>query len=340
MAADTMEAAVFRGDGRLSIETVPVPRIRRDDDVLLRVLACGVCGTDLHILSVPPGHPATPGVVLGHEYTGEVVEVGPAVTHLRPGDRVVVDANLKCGHCLACRCGRAHMCANMTTLGIYLDGGFAPYNVAPAAALHPIDPSVPPHLAAFAEILSCVVNGARKVRMGPGDTVVILGAGPAGLLFTQMARAAGARVVVAEVSPYRQRFARECGADLVVNPAAEDLVQAVMAVTKGGADVVIDAVGSQFAAALPLVRRQGQVLLFGMDATAQAPVRQVDITRNEIEVRGTYIADGTFPAAIRLIEAGVLPLEKLITHRVSVKELPAALGALRRREAIKVIVEP
>lgn len=209
MAADTMEAAVFRGDGRLSIETVPVPRIRRDDDVLLRVLACGVCGTDLHILSVPPGHPATPGVVLGHEYTGEVVEVGPAVTHLRPGDRVVVDANLKCGHCLACRCGRAHMCANMTTLGIYLDGGFAPYNVAPAAALHPIDPSVPPHLAAFAEILSCVVNGARKVRMGPGDTVVILGAGPAGLLFTQMARAAGARVVVAEVSPYRQRCRRD-----------------------------------------------------------------------------------------------------------------------------------
>jgi len=107
-----------------------------------------------------------------------------------------------------------------------------------------------------------------------------------------------------------------------------------------GADVVIDAVGSLFAHALPLVRRQGQVLLFGMDATATAAVPQVEITRNELEVRGTYIADGTFPDAIRLIEARVLPLEKLVTHRVSLAELPAALDALRRREAIKVIVEP
>lgn len=340
MAAATMEAAVFRGEGRLTIETVPLPRIRRDDDVLLKVLACGVCGTDLHILSVPPGHPATPNTILGHEYTGEVVEVGAAVTHLKPGDRVVVDANIKCGTCSHCRSGRSHMCENMTTLGIFEDGGFAPFNVAPARALHPIDPSVPPHQAAFAELLSCIVNGARKVRMGPGDVVAILGAGPAGLLFTQLAKAAGARVLVAEVSPYRQQFARESGAELVLNPAAQDVEQAVRDLSGGGADVVIDAVGSLLAQALRLVRRQGQVLLFGMDATATAQVPQVDITRNEIEVRGTYIADGTFPAAIRLIESGVLPLEKLITHRVSLTQLPAALDTLRRREAIKVIVEP
>lgn len=340
MAGATMEAAVFLGEGRLAVKTVPVPRIRRDDDVLLKVLACGVCGTDLHILSVPPGHPATPNTILGHEYTGEVVEVGPAVTHLKPGDRVVVDANIKCGTCIYCRSGRAHMCEHMTTLGIFEDGGFAPYSVAPARALHPIDPSVPPHLAAFAELLSCVVNGARKVRIGPGDGVVVLGAGPAGLLFIQLARAAGGRVVAVEVSPYRQRFAREAGAELVVDPSAGDVEQAVRDVTRGGADVVIDAVGSLLALALRLVRRQGQVLLFGMDATATARVPQVEITRNEIEVRGTYIADGTFPDAIRLIEAGVLPLEKLITHRVSLQALPGALDALRRREAIKVIVEP
>ncbi|HEY8418807.1 MAG TPA: alcohol dehydrogenase catalytic domain-containing protein [Limnochordales bacterium] len=293
-----MEAAVFRGAGRLAIETVPVPRIRRDDDVLLRVLACGVCGTDLHILSVPPGHPASSDIILGHEYTGEVLQVGPAVTHLKPGDRVVVDANIKCGTCIHCRSGRSHMCENMTTLGIFEDGGFARYNVAPARALHPIDPAVPPHLAAFAELLSCIVNGARKVRISPGAVVVILGAGPAGLLFTQLARAAGARVVVAEVSPYRQRFARESGAELVVDPKAVDVREAVMRISPAGADVVIDAVGSLFAHALPLVRRQGQVLLFGMDATATAAVPQVEITRNELEVRGTYIADGTFPDAI------------------------------------------
>jgi len=339
--SQTMTAAVFEGEGRLAIKDMPVPRIKRGDEVLIRVLACGVCGTDLHILSVPPGHPANAGVILGHEYTGEVVEVGDQVTHVRPGDRVVVDPNLTCGFCRYCQSGMRHMCANMTTLGIFLDGGFAPYNVAPARAVYPIDKSVPPHLAAFAEILSCIASGARKVSIQPGDSVVILGAGPAGLLFTQVAKAAGAgKLIVAETSPFRRRFALESGADLAVDPREVDLKSAVLDATKGGADVVIDAVGSLFGAALQLARRQGKVLLFGMDQTASSTVRQVDITRNELVVLGSYIADFTFPAAIKMIESGVLRLEKLITHRIPVRDLPKGLDALERREAIKVIVDP
>ena len=336
-----MTAAVFEGEGRLSIKDVPVPRITRDHEVLIKVLACGVCGTDLHILSVPPGHPANPGVILGHEYTGEVVEVGRGVSHVRPGDHVVVDPNVTCGYCKYCQSGMRHMCANMTTLGIFIDGGFAPYNVAPATAVYRIDASVPPHIAAFAEILSCIASGARKVKVQPGDSVVILGAGPAGLLFTQVAKAAGAGVlIVVETSPFRRRFALESGADLAIDPREVDLAEVVADRTGGGADVVVDAVGSLFGTALQLVRRQGTVLLFGMDQTATASIRQVDITRNEVRVLGSYIADFTFPTAIKMIESGVLPLEKLITHRLPVSELRTGLDALKNREAIKVMIDP
>jgi len=336
-----MTAAVFEGEGRLAIKDAPRPKVRRGDEVLIKVLACGVCGTDLHILSVPPGHPATPGVILGHEYTGEVVDVGDEVSNVRPGDRVVVDPNVTCGYCRYCQAGMRHMCSNMTTLGIFIDGGFAPYNVAPAGAVYPIDSSVPPHLAAFAEILACIANGARKVMVQPGDSVVILGAGPAGLLFTQVAKAAGAgTLIVVETSPFRRRFALESGADIAVDPREVDLKEIVMEKTRVGADVVVDAVGSLFGTALPLVRRQGKVLLFGMDQTSTTPIRQVDITRNEIQVIGSYIADFTFPAAIKMIESGVLPLEKLITHRLPVGELQTGLDALKNREAIKIIVDP
>lgn len=336
-----MTAAVFEGDGRLAIKEVPVPEIARGDDVLIKVLAGGVCGTDLHILAVPPGHPANAGVILGHEYTGEVVAVGDDVSSVRPGDRVVVDPNVTCGYCRYCQAGMRHMCANMTTLGIFIDGGFAPFNVAPAGAVYPIDAAVPAHIAVFAEILSCIANGARKVMIQPGESVVVLGAGPAGLLFTQVAKAAGAgTLIVAEMSPFRRRFALESGADVAVDPREVDLKEIVMDHTRVGADVVIDAVGSLFGAALPLVRRQGKLLLFGMDQTSETPIRQVEITRNEIQVIGSYIADFTFPAAIKMIESGVLPLEKLITHRLPVHQLEVGLDALRNREAIKVVIDP
>ncbi len=124
--SEKMKAAVFEGGGKLSIKEVPVPKVEKADDVLLQVEAASICGTDVQILKTPPGHPATPGAVLGHEYIGKVLEAGPAVTHVKAGDRVAVDPNLTCGLCAYCRIGLPNMCSNMTTLGIFIDGGFAP----------------------------------------------------------------------------------------------------------------------------------------------------------------------------------------------------------------------
>ncbi|MBC7083354.1 MAG: alcohol dehydrogenase catalytic domain-containing protein [Firmicutes bacterium] len=341
MEDKTMLAAVFEGDGRLAVKEVPVPTIRKDDEVLLKVEAASICGTDVHILEVPPGHPATPGSILGHEYVGTVLKTGPVVEGLQEGDRVVIDPNLTCGRCRYCRMGMPNMCENMTTLGIFLDGGFARYNVAPARALHKVSNTVPPDVAVFAEPLSCVVNGTEKVRLHPGESVVVLGAGPIGLLFIQVFRAAGAgRIIVSEMAEVRAEAARRSGADLVIDPRSVDIKAKVMAETGIGADVVVDAVGTLLPVALGLVRRGGKVLLFGMNQSVAPPVAQYYITRHEVAVLGTYIAKYTFPPAIKVLESGAIKTDALITHRVSVANIHEGFEAMRSGKAVKVVVTP
>lgn len=336
-----MLAAVFEGGGRLVVKEAPVPAIRNEDEVLLEVEAASICGTDVHILEVPPGHPATSGTILGHEYVGTVLRTGGAVNGLQQGDRVVVDPNLTCGGCTYCRMGMPNMCENMTTLGIFLDGGFARYNVAPSRALHKISRVVPPETAVFAEPLSCVVNGTQKVRLHPGESAAVLGAGPMGLLFTQVFRAAGAgRIIVSEPTPARAEAARRSGADIVVDPRGGDLKPRVLAETGIGADVVVDAVGSLLPTALELVRRGGKVLVVGMNQATAPQVPQYWITRHEVAVLGTYIAKHTFPPAIRVLESGALDTGAMITHRVTVSTIHEGLDAMRSGQAVKVIVSP
>jgi len=337
----TMLAAVFEGNGRLAVKEVPVPALHKEDDVLLKVDAASICGTDVHILEVPPGHPATPGSILGHEYVGTVLKAGPGVEGLQEGDRVVIDPNLTCGGCRYCRMGMPNMCENMTTLGIFLNGGFAKYNVAPARALHKISKAVPPDTAVFAEPLSCVVNGTEKVRLHPGESVVVLGAGPIGLLFIQVFRAAGAgKIIVSEMAEVRAEAARRSGADLVIDPRSTDVKARVLDETGIGADVVVDAVGALLPAALDLVRRGGKVLLFGMNQSVAPPVAQYYITRHEVAVLGTYIAKYTFPPAIKVLESGAIKTDALITHRVSVANISEGFEAMRSGKAVKVVVTP
>jgi len=337
-----MKCAVFHGPGDLRVENRAAPQIGSDDDVLLRVEAASICGTDLHILADPPGHPATPGAILGHEYIGEVLAAGQAVEGLRPGDRVVVDPNITCGKCPYCRRGAANLCLNMTTLGIFRDGGFAERNVAPARALYPISKQTPLEQAVFAEPLSCVMNGYGQAGLTLGDCVVVLGAGPIGLLFVQLFRAGGAgRVGVVEISQPRARLAATTGADQVWNPRRAQLEPAVREWSGGlGADIVVDTVGSLFAEAVGLVRRGGRVVLFGMNQQARPAVSQYQLTRHEISVVGTFIARRTFPQTVRTLESGRLSLEPLITHRIGLEGIAGVLPALQSGEAVEVFIRP
>jgi threonine dehydrogenase-like Zn-dependent dehydrogenase len=336
----TMPAAVFQAVGQLAITERPVPGLESPDDLVLEVEACGICGTDLQILDDPPRHPATVGVILGHEFVGEVTEAGAEVRDLKPGDRVVVATNVSCGRCVWCRRGLRNHCQDFTTLGIFDDGGLAPRVRVPAANCHPISREVPPHIAAMAEPLSTVVNGVRLADVFPGETAVILGAGPAGLMYTALLTLAGASVVTVEPAPRRAEFAITMGAERVVDPTSEDAGAVVREATGGlGADVVVDAVGSQLPAALELVRKAGRVVLFGMNSEARATVAQERITRDELKLLGAFVGQDVFPPAIRLLEQGRVELEPLVTHRIQIGELPQAMAELREGRAVKVEVE-
>ena len=330
-AAATMPAAVFAGPGRLEILERPVPRLDSPLDVVLDVEACGICGSDLQILSDPPRHPAKAGVVLGHEFVGVVAEAGSDVSDLRVGDRVVVAPNVSCGACGPCRSGRRNHCERFTTLGIFADGGLAPKVRVPATQCHPISAELPAYVAALAEPLSTVVHGARQAAVFPGEVAVVIGAGPIGLMFIALLSLAGASVVAVEPAPERAALAERLGATRVIPPGA---------LLDAHADVVVDAVGSQLPAALDLVASGGRILLFGVDTRARAEIAQEQITRDELTILGSFVGQDVFPEAIRLLEQGRLHLEPLVTHRIGLEELPAAVDALRAGGAVKVEVEP
>lgn len=338
---DLMKGLVFRGTGQWRVEEVPRPHIETDDDVLLRVNRASICGTDIHILSDPPGHPATPGSVLGHEYVATVSEVGPAVYNVKPGDRVVVDPNITCGLCEYCRLGLTNLCENMTTLGIFRNGGLAELNVAPAKALHKINSSVPTERATLAEPLSCVLHAFERSRLTPGESVAILGAGPIGLLFLMLFKAAGAgKVFVIEPTTFRRQMAERLGADGALDPRVDKCAAEIKAVTGIGVDLAVDAAGTLLPESLELVRRGGRLILFGMNQHAERQLNQYTIARHEVSILGSFIQRTAFPKVVRILEAGHLPVEKLITHRLRLDEVGQALEAMRTGEAIKAVIEP
>jgi (R,R)-butanediol dehydrogenase/meso-butanediol dehydrogenase/diacetyl reductase len=339
--AEAMQAIVFHGPGHWALEELPRPRIQAGDDVMLRVDRVSICGTDIHILSDPPGHPATPGSILGHEYVATVTDIGDDVTNVKPGDRVVIDPNITCGLCEYCRMGLTNVCENMTTLGIFRHGGLAEFNLAPAKVLHKINRDVPVERACLAEPLACVWHAFEKTNVVPGESVAILGAGPIGLLFLMLFKSAGAgKVVVIEPTEFRRQTAKDLGADAVIDPRSEDAAAGVKSITRIGVDVAVDAAGSLLPEALGLVRRGGRVILFGVNQHAERSLNQYAITRFEASVLGSYIQRTAFPKVVRILETGLLPVEKLITHRLRLNEVGEALEAMRVGKAIKAVVEP
>jgi threonine dehydrogenase-like Zn-dependent dehydrogenase len=232
------------------------------------------------------------------------------------------------------------MCENQQTLGETLDGGFAEFNVASEKQLHKIDRGTEPELAVFVEPLSCVVGAFEVLRAFPGDIALVQGAGPIGLLFTLCLKSWGATVIVAEPSAFRRRYAVTCGANSVIDPIAEDLRHQLEDFSESGVDVVVDTVGSLLAQSLAVVRRHGRVILFGVNDQAISNVLQYEITRNSLQVMGTFVGSGVFPRAIRLIVEGIIDVQRLISHRMPLREIGSGLQLLRSGEAVKLIIQP
>lgn len=339
--SEKMRAAVFEGNGILKIKEVCKPTITKPDDLIVEIEVCSICGTDVHIMSVPPGYIAEPGTILGHELVGKVIEIGDKVTSLKVGDRIVSNPNDYCGVCSYCQSNLPNLCENIIPMGIGADGGFAEYVRVSEKMAHKISDDLPAEIAAFAEPLACLINGKNKIPVSPGDSALIIGAGAIGLLFIQIMKACGAYpIIVSEPAPMRREYAKKCGADYVIDPFSENLEKFVHDKTRIGVDYAIDVVGSQIFEGIKAVRKGGTVLLFGFNGKAKPCFEQYHITNREIAVLGTWIANASFPQAVKILESGMLDLMPLITHKLPLEQTAEGIEILRKGEGIEVLIYP
>ncbi len=339
-----MRAVVFYGvDEGFRIEDVEAPTVKRGDDILIKVKLAGLCGTDPAILE--GRHPAAPPVILGHEYAGEVIEVGGDVKDIDVGDHVVIDPNIKCGKCYRCRTGKENLCENMTTLGIYIDGGFSRYNVAPRSAVYKIPSDMRWEDAVLVEPVSCAINGANRARINVGDTVAIIGAGPMGLIWTQLAKWRGAGlIIVSDLVEKRLEMAKKLGADVTVNPKEKDFVEEVKRLTDGRmADVCVEVVGNPRTVeqALAATGYGGRTVIFGTTKKGlKASFEPYQVMRYEKEIIGSFIANYTFSSAIAVMYKRIINSDLMITHKYSIEEFNKAVETHRSGEAIKIAIQP
>jgi L-iditol 2-dehydrogenase len=342
-----MKAGLLRAPDSLVLEDVPDPE-RGPGDILLRVRAATVCGTDIRIFRGRKTAGVRYPSVIGHEFAGEIAEA-PEGGPFRPGQRVCVDPAIPCGRCASCKLGHEHICENLTAIGYEVDGAFAEYIRIPARAVeagnvHVIPDDLPFEQAALAEPFACVINGQERVGVSAGESVVVLGAGPIGLLHVKLARLSGARlVIVSEPSPGRRRAALDAGADLALDPNAEDLRTVVKGATRGvGADVVIVAIGvpALADAALGLVRRRGRVNLFaGFSVGDSAKLDINAIHYREILLTGSFgLSRLHFERALDLIASRRIDVEPFVTHRFGLAGLGEALATAEGGSAIKVAI--
>ena len=345
-----MLAAVLHAPRDLRLEHVPTPE-PGPGEVVLDIEAATLCGTDLRLISGAKTSGVRPGVVLGHEIAGRVAALGEGVSGVRVGDQATVSIVVSCHRCHACLNDREHLCENLRLIGYGIDGGFAERMLVPADAVASGNLVVTPHeipatTLALAEPLSCVLNGARQVRVQPGETVVVLGAGPIGLLHAQLARVAGAgQVIVTNRSAHRRELALRLGATRTLDPATEDVRAAVVEATGGrGADVVIVAVGAAELAgqALALAGIGGRVSYFaGFPKGSTAEVDANLIHYNELIVTGGSNARrADVVRAVDLLSAGVIDAESLVTNQVPLSRFEEAIALVSGRTGVKTAVVP
>lgn len=328
-----MKAAVWHKKGDIRIEEIPLPS-PGPGQVKVRIKACGICGSDLHefregpfIIPTRP-HPLTGRqggpVILGHEFSAEVTETGEGVTRFSPGDRVVVNPLIYCGECHYCRLGQHIMCTKLGTVGFAADGAFAEYGVFYEYALLRLPDSVTDEMGAFVEPLAVAVHAANRARMKIGASVVIIGAGPIGLLVMQACLAAGAgKVFVTEPMKARRKMAVKTGATAVFNPTETDPGKEIGKLTDGlRADVAFDCVGiqSSFDTAVKVTGRRGIICVVGL-ALKPIEVPFIRLWGHEKKLTFSSGYEDEFPAAISFLANRRVKVEALISARIKLDDL-------------------
>jgi len=339
-----MKAAVWYGGEDIKIEDVPKPRIE-STEVLVRVRSVGICGSDLHAFEGISKR-RKPPLIMGHEFSGEVEEVGRDTTGLGIGDIVVVDPVIRCGKCEQCARGRGNICRNLTLLGLHKNGAFAEYVPVPANNCHRLSEGVSFEEGSMVEPLAVAVHAVNRTTIKLGDRVAIIGAGIIGLTVLLAAKAAGAgNVSVVDILDYRLEFAKNFGADLAINSKTEDIEKRVNEVTDGnGADVVLEAVGLEATVrdAMRVLGRGGRLTILGnLEQTMRLDV--MDAVVKEFDIKGSYCYDiDDFKRALNLIEDGRVDVKTLITNVLPLNEAKTGFKLLHEKlgKVLKVLLKP
>jgi 2-desacetyl-2-hydroxyethyl bacteriochlorophyllide A dehydrogenase len=336
-----VKAAYYQARRELDVRDAPDPQ-PGPNEVLVRVAACGICGTDQHIFegNFFPSYP----LIGGHELAGQVVALGPQSVEpgIREGDRVAVDPSLFCGSCFFCQRGQGNQCLNWNAIGVTCDGGFAEYVVAPTANVYPVG-EMPYEVAAFIEPISCVVYGLQRLRIPVGANALIYGAGPIGLLMLQLVAHSGASTIaVVDLKDDKLKLARSLGAHETVQagPDADDALQTISPL---GFDVVIDCTGVPAVVEhmVTRVRNNGKLLFFGVNPPdAQIAINPFDVYRKDLEIHGSFALRYTFYDAFALLQSGAVDVLPLLSERFPIERFPEALALAASGDAFKVQIQP
>jgi L-iditol 2-dehydrogenase len=346
-----MQAVVLADWNDLQVAEVPKP-VPEPDEILVKVTACGLCGTDLkmvHGTFQERGWPPSLPFILGHEWTGTVAEIGPGVTRtdLHIGDRVVAENHIGCRACRNCRAGRYNLCisSGITEFKLYghtAPGALAEYAARPEVTLHKVSDSIGPIAGALVNQASLTVHALRRVALQPGSTVAVFGPGLLGLMSTANAKALGASQVIVVGRGPRLELASTMGADHVVDYEQADPVEAIRDLTGGlGVDYVLECAGNPavLPQAIGAVGRGGKVALLGLTGGALAEISPDRLTLDEIDILGVRSSPNAYPAMIKLLESGAVDISPLLDHVYPMDRVSDAFSALESRAAIRPIID-
>ncbi len=334
-----MKAAVIYGKDDIRIEERAKPS-PANNEVLIKIHACGVCGTDN---SLKKGdYIGRFPVVIGHEFSGEIIEVGKDVSGLKQGDRVTADPNRVCHNCFFCQSGQEHLCDNLNSMGVHIDGAVAEYCVMTENNIYQIGDELSYEAAAFTEPLACAIHGVDLAGINLEDTVVILGAGAMGNLILQCVKNSGAaNIIVSEPIARRRELALENGATHVFDPFKCDIVQEIKKIKTVGADVVIEVAGKVQVQSdcVSMVRKGGTIEYFGVSpASSVAQLSTFNINENELKILGSFNNKAATSRAVEALVSKRVRVDNLVTHRFPLEKYLDVFEIFGSEETVKLMV--
>jgi 2-desacetyl-2-hydroxyethyl bacteriochlorophyllide A dehydrogenase len=339
-----MKAARLEAIGEIFVREVEKPS-PGPKDLLVRVEACGICGTDRHLLLGE--FPSRPPVTLGHEFCGIIEAMGGDVSGFAIGQRITGNPNIHCGRCDQCQVNRVNLCRNLQAIGIHRDGGFADYVIVPQKQAYALPLGLSPLHGAFCEPLACCLHGVDMAQIKTGSSVIVLGGGVIGLLTVQLARLAGAaQVVLVTRQAAKRRLAEELGATASLDPNAGDLIGAAAGpagTLPGGADVVFECAGvaETVEQSARLARSGGTAVILGVMAQgAKVSFEPFDILFRELRIIGSFINPDTHGRAAAMIASGIIKVDPLISRTIPLSEAPEAIGNPALPGEVRALVVP